>query len=124
MSNDLKKQAEELAARRYAMFVFRDMTTEDEPIYVALNPELDGCFAQGETSQEARENLDAFRVDYIHHLLTHGLPVPEPVWKRAEIETKDLLEQLYAISLQKQTDQHSQEEDLSTSGRIVEFTVV
>jgi predicted RNase H-like HicB family nuclease len=118
MSRNLKKQAEELAARRYLMFVFHEMTTEDEPIYVALNPELDGCFAQGETSQEARENLNAFRVDYIHHLLSHGLPVPEPAWNRAEDAERELPEQFRIISLKEQTDQQPQEEDLSTSGRI------
>jgi predicted RNase H-like HicB family nuclease len=122
MSKNLKKQAEELAARRYLMFVFHEMTTEDEPIYVALNPELDGCFAQGETSQEARENLNAFRVDYIHHLLSHGLPVPEPAWNRAEDAERELPEQFRIISLKEQTDQQPQEEDLSTSSRIAEMS--
>lgn len=122
MNNDLKKQAEELAARRYSMFVFREMTTEDEPVYVALNPELDGCFAQGETSQEAQRNLDAFRVDYIHHLLTHGLPVPEPTWKRTETAKHDRMEQPHTSV--ENPDPQQQEGDLSPSGRIAEFAVV
>lgn len=79
MSRELRKQAEELAARKYATFVFRDMATTDEPIYVACNPELEGCCTQGETVQEARENLDLFRADYIEHLLRHDLLVPEPL---------------------------------------------
>jgi predicted RNase H-like HicB family nuclease len=123
MSNDLKKQAEKLAAQRYTMFVFREMTTEDEPIYVAINPELDGCFAQGETSQEARENLSAFRVDYIHHLLSNGLPVPEPAWNRAKEAEKELPEQLLTILLKEQTNQPSQEEDSGASGRIAQLSL-
>lgn len=124
MSNDLEQQAKELAARQYSMFVFRQTTTEDEPIYVALNPELDGCFAQGETSQEARENLDTFRVDYIHHLLTHGLPVPEPAWVKAETEKRVPLEQPSIISLEEQTGIQPQEDDLSTSGRIAQVAII
>jgi predicted RNase H-like HicB family nuclease len=117
MNPDLQKQAEELAARRYSMFVFRDTTTDDEPIYVAINPELEGCFAQGETSQEARENLNAFRVDYIYHLLSHGLSVPDPVWKRTK---HGHIEQPLATAF----GEHQQEDDSSTSGRIAELAVL
>lgn len=88
MSKKLRKQAEELAARKYATFVFRDTTTTDEPIYVACNPELEGCYTQGETVQEARENLNQFRVDYIHHLLQNQLEVPEPFGIRTDTEKR------------------------------------
>lgn len=123
MNTDLKKQAEELAGRRYSMFVFRELTTEDEPIYVAFNPELDGCFAQGETSQEARENLNAFRVDYMYHLLEHGLPIPEPTWKKNSTEKQSGLERFLA-TMYKEGIEQQQEDDTSTSGRIAELAVL
>src|SRR5690554_2613799 len=75
----LRTQVVELAARKYSKFVYRDSTTTEEPIYVACNPELDGCCTQSETVQEARENLNLFRVDYIEHLLQHDISIPEPL---------------------------------------------
>lgn len=76
--SDILKDALELARRPYTTIVFRDRTTDDDYLYVAVNPELEGCLAQGETAQEAQDNLNAFRIDYIQHLLEHHLPVPEP----------------------------------------------
>lgn len=75
---ELFEQAELLAQRPYTEISFRDQTTEDGIMFVALNPALEGCMAQGETLQEARDNLRLFRVDYIYHLLQHELPVPDP----------------------------------------------
>ena len=76
--NKRREEAERLAKRPYRTIVFLDETTDDEPIYVALNPELDGCVSQGETSDEALRNLHGARVDYIYFLLEDELDVPEP----------------------------------------------
>jgi predicted RNase H-like HicB family nuclease len=78
MSENLRERAIQLAARSYLRVVLRDDTLSEEPLYVALNPELDGCMAQGETVEEAENYLDEFRVDYIEHLLKNDLPVPDP----------------------------------------------
>jgi predicted RNase H-like HicB family nuclease len=78
MSNDLRKKAEQLAARPYTVRILRDDSISDEPLFLALNPELEGCMAQGETPEQAEDNLAEFRVDYIEHLLTHNLQVPYP----------------------------------------------
>ena len=59
----------------YATIIFRDETTDGEPIYVALHPKLVGC-AQGDTPDEARVALDEVRAAYLAHLAAHGLPVP------------------------------------------------
>jgi predicted RNase H-like HicB family nuclease len=82
----IDEQATKLAAKPYTVVIFRDSTTDGDHIYVALTPELDGCVAQGETIEEAQENLDAVRVDLIAHLLEHSLPVPEPAWMEATTE--------------------------------------
>ena len=76
--NSKYQEAEQLAMRPYSLFVFLDQTTDDDTIYVAVNPELKGCVAQGETVNEAEENLAEVRIDYITHLLAHGLTIPEP----------------------------------------------
>lgn len=62
----------------YPIVILRDVSTNGEPLYVAFHPDLDGCAAQGESMQEARENLTEFYQDYIQHLIDHALPVPEP----------------------------------------------
>jgi predicted RNase H-like HicB family nuclease len=73
-----RKKAESLAARPYIIQVVLDQTTDDQPIYVALSPELIGCIAQGETIEEALSNLRDARIEFIQSLLEDSLHVPEP----------------------------------------------
>lgn len=78
--NSNLKLAEKLAARPYTELIMRERTTDDDYIYLASTPELEGCIAQGETLAEAEANLRLFRIDYVHYLLENDLPVPEPAW--------------------------------------------
>ncbi len=79
------REAEELAARRYVVAIYRDFDPEeDEHYYVAVNPEIAGCMAEGETLDEAKKNLNEARIDAIYFLLEDGLPVPEPRSYRVE----------------------------------------
>ena len=48
------------------------------PCFVAVNPELYGCMAQGNTPREAVDNLKEARRDYIATLLQLGREVPRP----------------------------------------------
>jgi len=77
-TNDLQELAQKLASRPYLTVVLRDETTEGEPIYVAMNPELEGCVAQGDTPEEARYNLNETRIDFIRYMLEDDVPIPEP----------------------------------------------
>jgi predicted RNase H-like HicB family nuclease len=72
------KQAKELAMRPYFVKVIRDETTDGEPIYLANVLELEGCFGQGETPEDALADLQLAMVDYIASLLEDDLPVPNP----------------------------------------------
>jgi predicted RNase H-like HicB family nuclease len=72
------EQAKELAMRPYFVKVVRDETTDGEPIYLAQVLELEGCFGQGETPEDAVADLKLAMVDYIASLLEDGLPVPNP----------------------------------------------
>ncbi len=76
--SSLRGEAKRLADRPYRTIVFLGETTDGEPGYVALNPELEGCVSQGDTPDEALLNLKEARVDYIYFLLEDGLEVPEP----------------------------------------------
>ncbi len=73
-----KQMAEKLASRPYTILVMRDETTSGQPIFVAYTPELEGCIAQGASPEEAVNNLQGARTDFIESLLEDGLQVPEP----------------------------------------------
>ena len=72
------KEAKRLAARQYQIRIFADETTDGEPGYYAMIPEMPGCVSDGATVEEAKENLESARVDFIYFLLEDGLSVPEP----------------------------------------------
>ncbi len=76
MSNNIREKAKRLAAQRYTTRIIVDDSEPEQTLYVALHPELEGCVAQGKTIEDARANLNEFRVDYLEHLLEHHLPIP------------------------------------------------
>lgn len=86
MKKNLIEQAIEFSRMGYTIEVLRDKTTDGDYIYLAQNPELDGCMAQGETPEEAQNNLDEVRIEYFEHLLEFHLPIPTP----NRVETKDI----------------------------------
>lgn len=85
MAKTLKEKAIELSKMGYTTELLRDKTTDGDYIYLAVNPELEGCMAQGETPEDAVANLEEVRVDYFEHLLEFNLPIPSP----GLTETKD-----------------------------------
>lgn len=75
--NDIEERARYLANQPYPVEVFRDKTTKGEDVYLAKNPDLPGCMAQGATHKDALDNLAEARFEYIESLLEDGEPVPE-----------------------------------------------
>lgn len=57
----------------------------DNLYYIAEHPEIEGGFSDGETVQEALENLQEVTSMILEHLDQHNLPIPEP---RPLISTK------------------------------------
>ena len=78
MNNQLLQQAEKLGNRPYQMMIFLDKTTDGEPVYVALIPELPGCHTHGDTVEEAQDLLNEVKVEFIYFMLEDGLAIPEP----------------------------------------------
>ncbi len=78
MNKNLRDKAKNIASQPYVVEVVLDETTDGKPIYVAKTPELEGCFGQGETIDDAVESLQEARVDFIQSLLEDNLPVPGP----------------------------------------------
>lgn len=76
MSEFYSDEAIRLAQLPYLTIVFLDKSDGDEG-YIAINPQLDGCMSQGDTPEEAIENLADARTLYIESLLEDDLPVPQ-----------------------------------------------
>ena len=78
MNHNLTERAEKLAELPYTIEVALDETTDGQTVYLARIPELEGCISQGETIEQAVDDLHRAKTDYIQSLLEDGLPVPQP----------------------------------------------
>jgi predicted RNase H-like HicB family nuclease len=78
MADQLWEQAKALADRGYRVSFEVDELPDGQLVYMARNPDLPGCKAQGASIDEAKANLDEVRIDYINALLEENLPVPQP----------------------------------------------
>ena len=78
METTNRERAEKYAQLPYTVEVARDETTDGRPVYIARLSEMDGCIGQGETIEQAVDDLKQAAVDYIESLLDDGLPVPQP----------------------------------------------
>lgn len=78
MNRSLQDRAEIAAAWPYTIRISKDETIDGQIVYLAMHPELPGCMAQGETVEEAIENLKEVTFEYILSLLEDRLPIPIP----------------------------------------------
>ena len=74
----MKNRVKEYVDLPYSTFVIPDLTTDNEPCYVAYHPELEGCMSHGNTLGEALDNLQEVTELYISALLDKGLQIPLP----------------------------------------------
>lgn len=63
----------------YVTIVQRQETTDGTYCYVAFHPELPNSLSQGNTPEEAEENLVEATELTINHLIANNLPVPIPI---------------------------------------------
>lgn len=89
----MKTNLEQFRNNKYTTLVFLDETTADTPCYIAAHPELPGCISQGDTPDEAIQNLREAQDLVIEHLLNNNLPVPIPqyLWSQ-EAEKKTVFQ--------------------------------
>ena len=78
MNEELWKNAEKLANRNYTIMVSVEKATSGEQLFMAKNPELVGCMAEGNSLEDAIANLKEARVDYIYDSLKSGSKIPDP----------------------------------------------
>jgi len=74
----MKDRVKEYLGLPYSTFVVPDVTTDNEPCYLAYHPELEGCMSHGDTPEEALRNLQEVTELYISVLLDKDLNVPLP----------------------------------------------
>jgi predicted RNase H-like HicB family nuclease len=59
---------------------YRVLIEQDEDgVYVAEVPALPGCISQGQSREEAVENVRGAIAAYLESLEAHGDPIPPPV---------------------------------------------
>lgn len=59
---------------------YRVLIEQDEDgVFVAEVPCLPGCISQGQTREEATQNIKEAIALYLESLLTHDDPVPPPI---------------------------------------------
>ncbi len=59
---------------------YRVLIEQDEDgVYVAEVPALPGCISQGQTREEAVENVREAIAAYLESLEAHGDPIPPPI---------------------------------------------
>ncbi len=92
MSDIQWAKAKELAARHYFTIIDREKSNKGGYYYVATHPDLPGCVADGQTPEEAKQELAKARVDFIYFLLEDNLAVPEPKKYEVTSETQRLEE--------------------------------
>ena len=59
---------------------YRVLIEQDEGgVYIAEVPALPGCISQGQTREEAIENVREAIAAYLESLEAHGDPIPPPI---------------------------------------------
>lgn len=70
--------SKELVSSKARVFRFSVVIEKDRDGYFAFSPELQGCYAQGDTYEEALENIrDAIRI-HVEDRLETGEEIPQP----------------------------------------------
>src|SRR5947209_4868371 len=88
---NVEQEVEQFMQYPYAIVIEKDIC-DTQPCFVAYNPELSGCMAQGNTQIEAVVNLSEARRELITVLLEEGIkvPLPMPLCARTDRPTHEL----------------------------------
>jgi predicted RNase H-like HicB family nuclease len=76
IDREIEARADAIIARPYTRFLFQDM--DDGGHWYVRVPEWDGCMSDGDTPEEALENVKDAMFNWVYGVLEDGLEVPEP----------------------------------------------
>lgn len=74
--------------------IVRLTVDQDEMYYIAAHPEIEGCFSDGATVEEALTNLEEVTIIALEHLYEHkfAIPAPQPLFvSPAELDQRRAL---------------------------------
>src|SRR2546422_11256671 len=71
---EVKRSLEELIALPWS----REVVADEDGVFIASVPELEGCFADGDTVEEALSNLDHVLRNWLALALEEQAKIPEP----------------------------------------------
>ena len=81
----MNNKAKALSDRSYYTEVRYIPEGNGSPDYIAEHPEIAQCIAQGDTPEEALQNLASVRAEIIEYLVENDLPVPDPAPMRGAV---------------------------------------
>lgn len=73
-SAEIQVSVEDLLARPWS----REVVADEDGVFVASVPELEGCFADGDSVDEALANLDRVLREWLELAVEEGASIPEP----------------------------------------------
>lgn len=76
IDREIEARADAIIARPYTRFLFQDV--DDGGHWYARIPEFDGCMSDGDTPEEALENVKDAMFEWVYSMIEDGLEVPEP----------------------------------------------
>ena len=79
MNKELLEKAKMLSKQEYKITISTEKLSDGRVVYMAKNPTLEGCMAQGFTEEEAISNLEEARIDYIYDALEDGETFPDSI---------------------------------------------
>ncbi|MCM3046644.1 type II toxin-antitoxin system HicB family antitoxin [Bacillus altitudinis] len=96
------------------------ISEEDGGGWLATHPELEGCMSDGETREEAIQNLDDARREWIDFCLRKDLAIPEPK-QEEEIEYSGKFTLRVPKSIHKKLVEKSEEENVSLNNLVNQY---
>jgi len=120
-SKELEKKASELSKEQYSIEYRIDETVDGQKVYLLSHPELQGCMAQGITIEEALEELQEVRHEYLLSLLEDGLPIPRPM--RTTTETTGGISESLSSEQEQEDKIEEISRDIEPTGRHQRVTV-
>jgi antitoxin HicB len=76
IDREIEARADAIIARPYTRFLFQDV--DDGGHWYARVPEWEGCMSDGDTPEEALENVKDAMFNWAYGMLEDGRSIPEP----------------------------------------------
>src|SRR5881392_1380184 len=73
-TSDIQSRLEELLAQPWS----REVVADEDGVFIASVPELEGCFADGDSVEEALANLDQVLREWLELAVEEREAIPEP----------------------------------------------